>query len=101
MDLYCQKEGAGPRGRPGSAGLLRCIFRISGDTVICAKQKSSSRRALFSLSISLRYKYLTAIYKGHFYDIELANNSNDNVCGASLDNFSKSLKFIDTKDAKE
>lgn len=49
----------------------------------------------------LRYKYLTAIYKGHFYDIELANNSNDNVCGASLDNFSKSLKFIDTKDAKE
>lgn len=49
----------------------------------------------------LRYKYLTAIYKGHFYDIELANNSNDNVCGASLDNFSKSLKFIDTKDKEE
>ena len=49
----------------------------------------------------LRYKYLTAIYKGHFYDIELANNSNDNVCGASLDNFSKSLKFIESKETKE
>ncbi len=49
----------------------------------------------------LKYKYLTAIYKGHFYDIELANNSNDNVCGASLDNFSKSLKFIDVEDKKE
>ena len=46
----------------------------------------------------LRYKYLTAIYKGHFYDIELANNSDDNVCGASLDNFSKSLKFIETEE---
>lgn len=45
----------------------------------------------------LRYKYLTGMYKGYFYDIELANNSNDNVCGASLDNFSKSLKFIDTE----
>ena len=37
------------------------------------------------------------MYKGYFYDIELVNNSNDTVCGASLDNFSKSLKFIDSK----
>lgn len=46
---------------------------------------------------SLKYKYLTSMYKGYFYDIELVNNSNDTVCGASLDNFSKSLKFIDSK----
>jgi len=44
----------------------------------------------------LRYKYLTSIYKGYYYDIELVNNSNDSTCNASLDNFAKSLKFIDT-----
>ena len=46
---------------------------------------------------SLKNKYLTSIYKGYYYDIELLNNSNDLVCGASLDNFSKSLRFIDVK----
>lgn len=43
----------------------------------------------------LRYKFLTSLYKGYYYDIVLVNNSNDAVCNASLDNFSRSLKFID------
>lgn len=43
----------------------------------------------------LRYKYLTSMYNGYFYDIELVNNSNDALCNASLDNFAKSLKFIE------
>lgn len=44
----------------------------------------------------LKYKYITSMYNGYFYDIELVNNSNDALCSASLDNFSKSLKFIET-----
>lgn len=44
----------------------------------------------------LKYKYLTTTHKGYYYDIELVNNSNDAACNASLDNFAKSLKFIDT-----
>ncbi len=43
----------------------------------------------------LKYKYMTSLYKGYFYDIELVNNSNDASCNASLDNFAGSLKFID------
>ena len=43
----------------------------------------------------LKYKYLSSTYKGYYYDIELVNNSNDAACNASLDNFAKSLKFID------
>lgn len=42
----------------------------------------------------LRYKYLSSMYDGFYYDIELVNNSNDEHCSASLDNFAKSLKFI-------
>ncbi len=45
----------------------------------------------------LRYKFMTAMYKGFYYDIVLVNNSNDTACNASLDNFSRSLKFIDAK----
>ena len=47
---------------------------------------------------NLKYKYLTAVYNGYYYDIELLNNNNDAQCGASLDNFAKSLKFIDRKE---
>ncbi len=46
----------------------------------------------------LKYKYLTSTHKGYYYDIELVNNSNDSVCNASLDNFAKSLKFIDEQE---
>ncbi len=45
----------------------------------------------------LKYKYLTSIYKGYYYDVELINNGNDSSCSASLDNFAKSLQFIDTE----
>ncbi len=48
----------------------------------------------------LKYKYLTATYKGYYYDIELVNNSNDVACNASLDNFAKSLKFVDAEKKK-
>lgn len=44
---------------------------------------------------ALRYKYLTSVYKGYYYDIELVNNSNDATCNASLDNFAKTLEFLD------
>lgn len=47
----------------------------------------------------LRYKFLTSLYKGYYYDIVLVNNSNDATCNASLDNFSRSLKFIDASDS--
>lgn len=43
----------------------------------------------------LKYRYLTALYKGYYYDIELVNNNNDASCNAALDNFANSLKFID------
>ncbi len=43
----------------------------------------------------LKYKYLTSLYKGYYYDIELVNNSNDASCSASLDNFASSLKFVE------
>lgn len=48
----------------------------------------------------LRYKFLTSMYKGYYYDIVLVNNSNDAACNASLDNFSRSLKFIDASESK-
>lgn len=45
---------------------------------------------------TLRYKYLTALYNGFYYDIALINNSNDAHCNASLDNFAKSLAFVES-----
>ncbi len=53
------------------------------------------RPSLNSEPTLLRYKYLTSLYKGYYYDIELINNSNDVSCSASLDNFVGSLEFID------
>ena len=46
----------------------------------------------------LRYKYLTSVYNGFYYDIALVNNSNDAACKASLDNFARSLKFMDVEE---
>lgn len=45
--------------------------------------------------ILLKNRYLTSMDKGFYYDITLINFSNDAVCSASLDNFAKSLKFIE------
>ena len=42
-----------------------------------------------------KYKYLTAMYQGFYYDIELLNNSNDAICRSSLDAFVSSLRFIE------
>lgn len=47
--------------------------------------------------VVLKYRYLTSLYKGFYYDIELANNSNDASCSASLDNFVRTLKFVDVE----
>lgn len=55
------------------------------------------RKDLKSEPTQLRYKYLTSVYKGFYYNIELVNHNNDSACTASLDNFSRSLKFIDSK----
>lgn len=54
------------------------------------------KKSLNSDATLLKYKYLTSMYKGYYYDIELINNSNDTLCNASLDNFTKSLRFIET-----
>ncbi len=43
----------------------------------------------------LKYKYLVAINKGYSYNIVLTNNTNSNVCNAGLDNFVKSLEFVE------
>ncbi len=43
----------------------------------------------------LKFRYLSSTYNGYFYDIMLVNISNDALCSASLDNFSKSIKFIE------
>ena len=45
----------------------------------------------------LKQRYLTSVYKGYFYDIKLVNNNGDASCTASLNNFAKSLSFIDVK----
>lgn len=42
----------------------------------------------------LKNRYLTSMDKGMYYDIVLTNFNNDPVCNASLNNFAKSLKFI-------
>lgn len=55
------------------------------------------KKDLTSQPTQLRYKFLTSMYKGYYYDIVLVNNSNDSACTASLDNFSRSLKFLDAK----
>lgn len=43
----------------------------------------------------MRYQYLTSIYNGYYYNIELINYSNDLQCTNALDKFRKSLEFIE------
>ena len=52
------------------------------------------RKDLNSEFTQLRYKYLTAVYQGYYYDVALVNNGNDLTCSSSLDNFAKSLTFV-------
>jgi hypothetical protein len=58
------------------------------------------KKDVTSAPTQLRYKFLTSLYKGYYYDIVLVNNSNDASCNASLDNFARTLKFIDEKPKK-
>ena len=43
----------------------------------------------------LKYQLMTAMKNGYFYDIILTNNSGTSSCSTSLDNFIKSLEFVD------
>ena len=45
----------------------------------------------------LKYQLMTAIKNGYFYDIVLTNNSSTSSCSTSLDNFIKSLEFVEPK----
>jgi hypothetical protein len=47
--------------------------------------------------ILLKRRYLTTVYKGYSYSIELRNNDNDPKCSGGLDNFVNSLKFLDVE----
>ena len=44
----------------------------------------------------LKFRYLSSVYKGYYYDITLINNSNDNTCTVSLDKFIKTLNFVES-----
>lgn len=56
----------------------------------------SYRPDVTSTSFSLlRYKYMSATYGNYSYDIVLTNEKNNQTCTIDLDNFSKSLKFIE------
>ncbi len=59
------------------------------------------RKDLNSEPTVLRYRYMSALDKGYFYDIELINNSNDLSCSSALDNFAKSLQFVEAKEDKK
>ncbi len=43
----------------------------------------------------LKYKYMVAIKNGFSYTIILNNSSNNNTCNSGLDNFVKSLEFVE------
>ena len=44
---------------------------------------------------NLKYRYLSALHNGIFYNIEAFNNSNDTKCTSAIDVFSSSLEFLD------
>lgn len=44
----------------------------------------------------LKFRYLSSVYKGYYYDITLVNNSNDSTCTLSLDKFIKTLSFVES-----
>lgn len=41
----------------------------------------------------LRNMYLSSVYQGFYYDIELVNHANSNFCNSALDSFMNSLEF--------
>lgn len=44
----------------------------------------------------LKNKYLSSVFGGHYYDITLINNANDNACNNSLDRFVRTLEFVES-----
>lgn len=44
---------------------------------------------------SLKYRYLSALHNGAYYNIELFNSGNDTKCTNSIDSFSRTLEFLD------
>ena len=55
------------------------------------------RKTVSSQYTLLKYQLLTAVKNGYYYDIVLTNNSSTNACGTALDNFIKSLEFVEKK----
>lgn len=54
------------------------------------------RKSLSSTEYTvLKYQLMTAMKNGYSYDIILINNSSSSVCSTSLDNFIKSLEFVE------
>ena len=43
----------------------------------------------------LKYRYMSALHNGSYYNIELFNNSNDTKCTNSIDSFARTLEFLD------
>ena len=48
----------------------------------------------------LKYRYMSALHNGSFYNIELFNNNNDTKCTNSIDSFSRTMEFIDKEAEK-
>lgn len=48
---------------------------------------------------NLKYRYLSTMYKGFYYDITLINNDNNEKCNLSLDKFTKTLEFINPEES--
>ena len=44
----------------------------------------------------LKHRILTIVKNGYSYDIQLTNNANDSTCSAALDDFARSLQFLET-----
>lgn len=44
----------------------------------------------------LKYRYLSSMFQGYYYDITLINNSNDATCTASLDRLARTLEFVES-----
>ena len=47
--------------------------------------------------VHLKNKYLNAVKDGYVYSIVLTNNDNDSKCNLYLDNFARTLEFVEAK----
>ena len=70
-------------------------LKINGNTwyelnVISLKENPASAGGY---STSTKYKYVSIVYKGTFYDIRYVNLDEDGSCSESFDNFINTLAF--------